>query len=395
MRVYQYGKILKVIGVICALILLFFSVAILFLSNNDAKSSINIYYFTIPFSIIFLPLSILGIRDVLISKVIIAENSITSITAISSRKLRIEEIQGFKRGRNYIHVHPKKRVFKKKLKFSIFFKNVDEILVWLSKNSNDLDAIEEENEIDDFYRNSEYGFSNAEKEGKLKSAKKVAKIINITSVLITISTIFFKEYKMISAWVLIAIPIIIICIVFYFKGLIKFADKEEDEVTIYPSIFWGFSAPIFLVFLIILLGIDIYEFKNLWIPLTLVSISIFILCILASKAYIIKTKKAYGKLTYLLLISFAYGHLLIVFFNVNLDNEAYVSYKTLVLEKDMSKGKTTSYYLNLTIPELNKINERFNVSSSVFDNVKVNDSVFFLLKEGYFNIPYYNIKTNE
>lgn len=395
MRIYTYGKVLKIFGFISALILMFSSIAIFFIKDLDKNPNFNLYYIFIPFSIIFFIISILGIRDILVSKVVTTDSYILSINAINTRKLRVEEIQGYKRGRNYVFVYPKKRVFKKKLKFSNYLSNVWEIENWLNSHSHNLDTLEQDREVKEFYKSTEFGFNDHDKERALKKAKKTTRIVNAISVILTITAIIFKDYKIISAIVLICIPLIIISIVFYYKGLIKYADKEEDETTIYPSVFWGIAAPIFLLFLIIIFTIDIFNTYNLWLPLLLLAIVIFILFIVGSKEYQVKSKKSYGKLIMLLLISLMYSHILIIFLNVTLDESKAIIYKSKVLEKNISKGKTTSYSLIFDIKELNVVKEKFNVSSSVYNKVNVKDSVVFLLKEGLLNIPYYNIKVNE
>ncbi len=390
---YKYGTFLKILGIICALILLLFSIAVFFIPNSEKEAAFNLDYILIPIAIIFFPLSILAIRDVLVSKVIITDSFISSKTAVSFRELRVEEISGFKRGDNYIYVYPSKRSFKKKLKFSKFLFNVHEIENWLYSHSKNFDFQEQEKEIDDFYKKSEYGFSDTEKVNKLQKATKTAKFVNTISILFTIAAIFLKEYKLISTVVLISIPILIIGIVFYFKGLIKFGDKEEDETTIYPSVFWGLASPIFLLFFSVFLRINIFDYENVWLPLISLSLTIFILCIALSKEYIIKNIKSYGKIVLLFVVIAMYSYAILIWINVFFDKNGEKIYKGIIEKKTISKNKySDTYNLTLHIDDLNIKSEKFKVSSEIYKKVEIKEPVKLILNQGALKIPFYNIK---
>lgn len=390
---YKYGTFLKVLGITCALILIFFSIAVFFIPNSDNVAVFKLNYILIPISIIFFPLSVLAIRDVLVSKVIITDSFISSKTAVSFRELRVEEISGFKSEDNYIHVYPSKRSFKKKLKFSKYLSNIHEIERWLYNHSENIELIEEEKEINDFYRNSEHGFSDVEKKHKLQKATKTTKIVNTTSVLFTIAIIFFKEYKLINSIILISIPILIIGVVFYFKGLIKFGDKEEGETTIYPSVFWGIASPIFLLFFNTFFKINIFDYKNVWLPLISLSLTIFILCIVLSKEHIIKNNKFYSKIILLFVVMLMYSYAILIYINVFFDKKEEEVYKGIVKEKKISKGKySDTYSLILNVDDLNIESESFEVSINAYEKSEVNDSVKLILNEGALKIPYYDVK---
>ncbi|TMM31916.1 hypothetical protein FDT66_00145 [Polaribacter aestuariivivens] len=278
------------------------------------------------------------------------------------------------------------------MKFSNYLTKSWEIQDWLASHSHNLNFLEEEKEIKNFIRNTEYGFSEQERNLRLEKAKKTTKIVNIISILITVVVIFFKDFFNISIAILLFVPLIILVIVLSFKGLIKYGDKEGGESTIYPSIFWGFSAPIFLMFLLILFTIDILNTKNLWLPLILTSIFIFILCIYGSKEYIIKNIKSYGKIIMLLVLTTMYSFCIIMSFNSYFDESKVKSYNSILLEKRVSKGKSTNYYFKLYNKSLSKQVEEYNVSNSLFKRKNIGDSITILVKEGKLKIPYYKIE---
>lgn len=393
---YKYGIFIKVIGIICSLILMAFSIAIFFIPDLDKNEAFNLNYIFIPLAIIFLPLSVLGIRDVLVSKVTITNDFILSKTAISSRKLRFEEIFRFKYGENYIHVYPTKRSFKKKLKFSKFLCNIDEIEVWLLKNYENIELVEKKEEVKEFFRDSTHGFSDLEKRNKLQKALKVAKGVNIASVVFTVIALFLKKYVLINAFILISIPVLIIGVVFYFKGLIKFGDKEKGELTIYPSVFWGMASPVFLFFLSILFTVNIYDFKNVWLPLTSLSFTVFILCIISSKEYIIKHKKSYNKITMLFVITVMYSYAILIFINIFFDKNNKESYKGFIEKKMVSKGKhSNTYNLVLNVNDLDVKSKNFTVTKSIYKKAKIKEDVKLILKQGALRISYYEIELNE
>lgn len=393
MTVFTYSKWLK-IGITFFLILLIgvFTVLI-FMPFFDSETSINSAYIIAPISISFIFLCLLGIRDLFVSNVIITKTYITAKNVIFDRKLRLEEIKGYKKVKNYILVYPKSKL-KKKLKISNYISDNGEIEYWLQNNFIDLNLLEEEKEIKEFYKNSEYGISFREKNEMLKKAHLASKWIKILSISLTLLCLLFGKYfsNQYFVFILLFIPLIIIFIVFYFKGIIKYNEKEEDENTIYPTVLWGFLLPIFGLFLYVMFYINILKYDAVWSPLIYATLFIFFLCIYGSKEYKVQNSKAIGTILSLFVFSAMYCYCFIIIYNVFFDDTNTKLYIATIKDKRISKGKTTNYYFLLNNKELSENDKEFSVSKVIFNEKNKGDLVNVFVNQGRLNIPYYLIE---
>ena len=393
MVIYTYSKWLKIGITFCLLILIGVFGALIFMPFFDDKTAVNSIYIIAPISIPLIILCLLGIRDLFVSNVLITNTFISVKNTLFVRKLRIEEIQGYKKVEHYILIYPKGR-FKKRIKISDYISDNGEIYYWLQDNFIDLNSAEEEKEEKEYYRNPEYGMSIQEKDILLRKAQLTAKCVNILSIIITVLFLFLSKYlkNEYFANVLVFLPLIIILIVIFFRGIIKYDEKREDEKTLYPSVLWGFLSPIFGLLLHVMFSINILKYDSIWNLLFYSTLITFFLCIYGSKEYKLDNAKVIGTIVSLFLFSALYCYSLIIVFNVFFDSSISKSHQAFVIEKRVSKGKTTSYYFKLFNEELSKKEEEYNVSSSLFESKNVGDNITVLVKQGKLNIPYYKIE---
>jgi hypothetical protein len=393
MSVYKYGKWLKIIIVILIVALIIVFGMLIFTSSLDDKISDIAFYVITLISILFIGLCLLGIRDLFVSKVVISSNYISSKNALFDRKLRVEEIKGYKKIEHYILIFPKGKL-KKRIKISDFIYDRGEIQDWLQSNFVDLNLLEGEKEEKEFYRNPEFGMSIQEKEKLLKKAQLTAKWVKNLSIAITVLAFILVKFlnKEIFVYFLVFIPLIIILIVIFFKGIVKYDEKKEDEKTVYPSVLWGFLAPIFGLFLYVMFSINILKYDAIWNILIYSTLIIFFLCIYGSKEYKLQNARVIGSMISLLIFSAMYCFSVIILFNVFFDNSDAKLYKASILEKRVNKGKSTSYYFKLNNKNLSKNAEEFNVPKLIFNSKNIGDTVNIFVNEGKLKIPYYKIK---
>ncbi|PWG05190.1 hypothetical protein [Polaribacter aquimarinus] len=393
MGTYSYSKGFK-IGITVFLILLIgVFIALIFMPFYDEKTSVNSIYIITPISIFLILLCFLGIRDLYVSKVIITKSFISAKNVLFNRKLRIEEISGYKKVEYYILIYPKSR-FKKRIKISDYISDGGEILFWLQDNFVDLTLKVEQKEEKEFYRNSEFGISVHEKEGVLNKATKTAKWIKIVSISMTLLMLFLTKYfkNEYFVYVLVFIPLLIIFIVISFKGIIKYEEKKEDEKTIYPSVLWGFLAPIFGLLLYVMFAINVLKYNAVWEVLAYSTILVFFLCVYGSKEYKLENAKTIGTFISLFVFSTMYSFSVIIIFNVFFDTSETSLHQAPILEKRISKGKTTNYYFKLNHSNISDEAREFDVSKFIYNSKNIGDSVHIFVNQGKLNIPYYKIE---
>lgn len=391
MSEYCYSNGIKITIWICALLLATVFIALPIRLYLDENYPLSYLYFVLPISLSFVGLSIAGIWDVMITKVVITDRFIHSNSIFGNRKLRVEEIKYHERGRNFITIYPKNK-YQPKIKVSPLLSYSYRIINWLEKVSTDLDVKTNEDELKEFYNNREFGFTEEERGKKLNIAKRTAKAINISSIVIVMALLFLKLPEIIVIPIIVFIPVIVIGTVIFFKGIIKFRNKEEEDNTIYPSVFWGFAAPIFGLTLKALFTIHIFNSDALWTPLFILTVVVFFLCIYGAKEYKLNRPKEYMVVIGMFIICLAYSFGSIMFFNKLLDKTSPRKEKVLVLGKKITKGKTTSYNFEFQLKKISNKIDQYTVAKSLYDHKDIGDTVTFYLYKGKLGIPYYKIK---
>src|SRR5687768_3004916 len=90
---------------------------LLILPFQSGEFSSNATWIFIPVSIAMIALMIFGVIDTYKGRLIIKEDRIISVSSLSTRELKFEEIKGYTVNEQYIFVEPKDKL-KKKIKIS-------------------------------------------------------------------------------------------------------------------------------------------------------------------------------------------------------------------------------------------------------------------------------------
>ena len=89
-----------------------------------------------------------------------------------------------------------------------------------------------------------------------------------------------------------------------------------------------------------------------------------------------------------LLVFFGYSYGLIVTTNCLYDESIPTVFRTKVVDKRVSSGKTETYYLALSPQEVPAELNEVMVSRDFYEKINVDDSVRVYLKEGRYRIPW-------
>lgn len=342
-------------------------------------------YFFLPMSIIMVFLISIGLLDIIYGKIIISSNKISIRTTIINRDLKISEIKGFRIAGQYIFIVPN-TTSKKRIKIEYaYLSNSKEILLWLYTNSQDLDQIHIKDEKKKILENLEYGGTVIERKDKLKKAKRTSKLLNWLGGLITGWTIFKPipyEFAILAS---IIIPITAVLAVFYYKGLIKIKEKEGA----YPNIAIAILFPPMVLFLRSLLDFEIYDYNTIWKPLVIVTITFTLLLLIGTKEFKLQKIKHYFALIPIILIMTIYSYGSIITLNGIYDISQSKTFQAKILNKRISTGKTTSYYIKLTPWNTQVQPKETTVTSDLYYNSEINNEVTIHYNEGLFHIPWF------
>ena len=330
----------------------------------------------------------LGLVDSIKARIILEENRITQVGIFSVRTLEKEEMSGFRGDENYIIVESSV-VGKKKIKISKYISGKEEILSWLSERTIDLDNQSREEEEIEIRTNQNFGFSDEERNDFLRRAKKAAKVCNwIGGILL--AWVFFmpRPYNLAIISVIIMPPAGIV-VLRYFKGLIRL---DMNEKSAYPGITFGVLFPAIALMLRALIDYNIYKYSEMtWVIISVVSLVIFLSIVADSEEFNFKSGSNAARLFFPLLISFAYGYGSIVSVNCTFDNSEALVYTSTIVDKYVSTGKHTTYYLKLAAWGDQLEDESVSVTREEYDNHTISDVVNVYYKKGLLGIPWYGI----
>jgi len=355
----------------------------LFLFNLD-HSKASQWVIILP--VIILILSLFIIASQIISKVIISADSIIRISVLGKKELQTANIKGCRIGEKTIYIEP---LFPINSKISINnysdLGNSEDLVQWLRENFNDLDAMDLAEEKSKILQNTNFGFTEKEREEKLTKAKQIATIYNIAGVVMGFATIPFNNRGV--ALLLLLYPLLGIIIMKSSNGLIKFLSNKKRSM--YPFIMLGFFTPAMMMLFKSILEYDIFRYEHIWLIVFAITLLIFFLL------YTIGINKSVegvkGQLVFILILSVMYGYGGTIQVNCMFDNSKLQVYPATVLDHRIEKGKSNTYYL--TLSPWGPMNEQKEISVHrwLYNEIAVGGTVKVNFKDGLFNIPWFTV----
>jgi hypothetical protein len=338
--------------------------------------------------VIVLGVAVLIYRETMMTLLTIDDQSVTLRRSFSNRSLLLTEIEGFKRGeKGALIIVPKDGG--KPLRLADSLENKEDLLAWLKRSYPDLDARRMEEETKDILGNEHFGGTMEEREARLKSARKVAGAGVVLSFLLFFWMIFYpKPYELLML-VALAIPLAGIVGVWYFKGLLRLSVKKGSA---YPSALFPLMMPVMAAWLG---GLREYQLNPVpsaaWRSILLIGVLLGGVIILACREALSVEKNRVIGYIILLVMAGLYSYSAVVFSNCYYDESASVTYGVQVMNKTISRGKSTSYHLQLAPWGVYADGKKVSVSRDLYNNTQIADSVSIYQKPGRWAIPWYRI----
>lgn len=329
----------------CGLMVLGFTFALTFIAipallENPASGR---DWFLLIIALLLITFSIYGIVEGIKGQVRMEADRISLSTARSTKELTFAEIKGYRLDDKYIYILPISKKGKP-LKISMYFKDTDEIIDWLSANYPDLDSQEKERQQELILEDLSYGMTRELRQSALAKAKVVARVVNVLSVLTGLALIFLPGYVHYSAALAIALPFIILIIMRASKGLIRMEQKSNSP---HPSVSWGFFA-IILCMLLKYLHYQVLDYSGVWLPALGTALVLFVLLVIKNPAFEVSSRADFFGVLFIAVITFAYGFAAVLAVNCDFDEGPAQRLTAKVLDKRISGGKSTTYYLTLS-----------------------------------------------
>lgn len=336
------------------------------------------------FPLLIIAGSALIIVNALKRKVIIYDDSILCIKLFSRKELAFNDIKGCRIGQKVISLESNSG---DKMTISNYSDLSDSsgLESWIKENFKDLDAIDLKQDEESVLHDSSLGYTVADREHKLKIAKRVAIAYNIVGVAVFALIFLGKGHPIVIMGLF--YPLLGIVIMKFSKGLIKFAGNSKRSVT--PFLFLGFMFPVITMLVVVITDYQIFEYNNLWLPIIVTTVVIFVLVYFTGRNRSIGGLKT--QVIIMIIISAIYGFGSVMSVNCTFDKSAPAIYKAEVLNHRIESGKHTSYLLTLT--EWGPMHEQKeeDVGRYLYNKVSIGDTVKIYFRPGLLKAPWYDI----
>ena len=390
MQVYKIAKLWRIISYVLAPIAMVpfgFLLLIPIIPNVDINLEVY-YWFLLPLSVTMLFVIIVAFVNTIIGKFVIDKNKIYTTGLFNNKQIYFNDIKGYRITEHFTFIESISN--KTRIKLSNYYENRNELqdwLIWNYKNLNELEIIQEKQEI---LSKQDLGWTIEERESKFSKYKRLAKILNWSGGIIAIGTTLLLKTSDYIILLCIVYPIFCLLAILFSKGLLTIDERNE---AVYPSVFWAFFAPTSVVFLRALMYFKIYNYDNVWLLTAVIAFSFFFTLIINNRGFVFnKFERTSTILIFSVFIVFGYSFGTVINLNCALDDSQPKKFKTIVLDKRITKGKSTNYYLTVSPWNNQKEPKEENTNETDYELIKKGDTITINFYEGKLNIPWYEIK---
>jgi hypothetical protein len=276
-----------------------------------------------------------------------------------------------------------------KLQITAFsdFKDKAEITATISEHCVNLDAAEREAQMKVLLADESMGSNEEERAEALKSNTKIALYFNMVSIAFPIAILWFHltwVNSLMALW-----PVLGIVLLIRSQGRLKFISMKKNSPM--PNLIFGFAFPAGTLFFTTFFSLNLIHEAGAWLP------SIFVALILTTLLYTFGLNKVEGKIagqvSVMLVVSILYSSGAYLFLNKTLDTAPFQTYPASIVDRGVTTGKSTSYWVTLTDFGPYKGAHRMDVSHSVYEVTQIGDTVKVDLHPGKFNLAWYEMET--
>ncbi len=341
--------------------------------------------------LLFLPLSIFmsllfisALLDTIKAKLVIEHDKIIQHGFFRTKELPFFCIKGYTVDNYIIRIFPTEKGLPK-IKVSQYTERLEELEEMLSQRIVNLDKENLRIEEDEIRNNEALGITEKEREDRLRQARKACKVLNNIGFAAGLWLIIYPTPYNIASGLALLFPLVVLFFIYRFRGIIKMHEKPGSA---YPSLLTAWMMPAMALALRGLLDFQLLSYTQMWLPVILGTLVVCLLLVICSQPFHAHRKKWMITIfTYLFLaMVYSYG----AFMNLNCfaDNSHPQYYTVKVLDKHISSGKQTTYYLKLQSWGPVQKEDEVSVSQDVYNKINTGGRVNIYLKKGLLQVPW-------
>lgn len=384
---YTYSKSWKIALIITALGFMAVGVILLYMGYVEPIDG------HMDFSSVLIGLSLLAFGAVTVAlshceKATIERDRISSTNLFGTRTLLLNEIRGLRMGNYAIKFIPKNNKLKA-VSFATYYRDYGAIALWAYENFNDLDEEDDLVKLNQIIRNPRYGRNVQERMDTVNHYKKRLRPLNVLSFIVIAAVIFFPNvfYRLqLAACAL--LPLVAVAIHVGSKGLVAYDDDDKSRL---PSVGLTLILPLCGLLLSAIKFNNIMDYTPLWLPFGLLTGLLVTIVVIAERHITHSKASMLITLTISLFLCSAYAYSTIKIGNDLFDKSSPITYRTKILDKWESGGRSRSLNIRLAPWEQGMDMEDVTISRRQYQRVSIGDSVSVDCYNGALGIPYFYV----
>lgn len=378
--IYVFAPLL--IGVIATPILMF-----LIPSWRNGETA-QFFAFAVPIALLMIGAMVAGVVDAATGKLTISEEEVRIKHVFLKRQLRASDIKGFRIDDKYTYLEPKVKT-QKRIKISNYFAKREEWTGWIVAHFPDLDYKEAEESFQEVLQNNNFGFTEQERLDRFDKVKRITIILNWSGGIAAAWAFFWPQPYEIAILAVAIIPLLALVALKLYRGLVRIDEKKNNA---FPSVFAALFLPAMALMLRALMDYNIFEYNRMWILVVPIGIGLTALMLIGQNEFDWQKRRDVFSAVGLAILAFVYAYGLVISTNCTFDNRSATAFDSQILNKSISRGKTTTYYFELAPwgpqPEVTDA----EVDRETYEQLEVGDSVEVLLLKGRWGIPWYVVR---
>lgn len=230
------------------------------------------------------------------------------------------------------------------------------------------------------------GFASHERRRQVESAKKTATALNIATGISFVWGIFYPYPYPLVLLLPAVLPLIAVVLLVRSNGIYQIEGRRQDAR---PSLALVFLLPGMVVPMLALAPFHTLQWKPILVFSALLAACLVFVLASADRGL----RQRPWVILPLLIFSALYMSGLIVAADSVLDRSRPQTYQVTVLDKHLSTGKSTTYYLHLKPwgPETHET--QVTVSHSLYNSIPIGESVCVFLYSGALRVPWYRVSS--
>jgi hypothetical protein len=338
-------------------------------------------------SLAMIGLMLYGIVDSIIGYYEIGDDFVAQHTMFGTKTVPLSDIKGVMTDKNYTILVPKPG--KKGLKISKYLQKYDEITWWAYTNFEDLGTQKADEEDVEVLKEVTREVPASEHDHRLKKAKTVSKYLNLAGYGVGFWTLFYPHPYDFAVLASMVVPIIIIIAIWHFKGFLRYNGQDKSR---YPVMTGPLLLPVAALVLRMLFDFEVLDYGNLWSMAAAIAVGLVVTAMWTSNEFSVRSWVSGFTVSFYTIAFYGYAIGSLVIINCYFDASAYETYAAEILGKEVSSGKSTTYYLDLSPWGPRTVHERVSVGHNAFDRANVGDTVEVHVFEGRLKAKWFEIE---